>query len=319
MPETVPISKPQIMEPWKLRRGDLCVDGYHVGSGAKLAECMLFFEYLRCSPSYRLAKLKALGKLPVGTKEPEYFKDVEKTYALLGDVDRVLFRFWWRERGIRVFGTPSPSAVQQLAKAPAGGIKNPVALHAAVDRYLEKTRPAQSDPGFLLLALPLNMSKADILKQVAYLAEHHKAAQPELKPILTIGDTVVVRQPDLVKGVRLLWFHAGGPDDKPWRLGALAGIGHPTSRDKQPRFKLDAKGSKRVSEPAEVDARETMSKATRRALKRAEVRAENAARGHFPCDDEIDHSLFNYKELGDRIRSLRAWTKKEQKRLLDEQ
>lgn len=307
------------MEPWRLRQTDLRVDGYHVESSAKLAECMLFFEYLRCSPSYRLAKLKALHKWPAGVKEPKHFEEVERTYSSLGDVDRVLFRFWWRERGIRVFGTPSPSAVQQLAKVPAGKLKDPAALHAAVDRYLEKTRPAQTDPGFLLVALPLNMSKAEMTRQVAYLAEHHGAAQPEVKPILTIGDTVVVRQPDLVKGVKLLWFHAGGPDNEPWRLGALAGIGHQTTRDKQPKFKLDANGRRRVREPGEVGARETMSKSTRRALERAEVRAENAARGHFPCDDEIDHSLFDYKELGERIRTLRAWTKKEQQRLLDEQ
>lgn len=305
------------MEPWKLRKSDLRVDGYHIESGARLAECMLFFEYLRCSPSYRLAKLAALGKLPSGTKTPTYFAEVQRTYALLGDVDRVLFRFWWRDRGIRVFGTPSPSAVQQLAKVPAGAVKDPAALHAAVDRYLGKTRPAQSNPGILMLALPLNMSKADILKQVAYLAEHHGAAKPKLKPVLAIGDRV--RQPDLTKGVRLLWFHAGGPDKEPWRLGALAELGHQTTRDKHPKFKLDANAPRSVSEPAEVEARETMSKVTRRALQRAEMRAENAARGRFPSDEVIDHSLFDYRQLGQRIRSSRVWTKKEQKRLLDEQ
>ncbi|TWO64003.1 hypothetical protein FN976_28370 [Caenimonas sedimenti] len=220
---------------------------------------MLFFEYLRLSPSYGLAKRDVKGLLDPECTLPSYFSEVQSTYALLGDVHRVLFRLWWRQRGIKAFGMAVPKGGEPAQRA--AGVANPV-LSFEGDRF---------------------------------------------------------RWHDVYRGLRVLTFRVARPDWELWRIGAMSEVGYDTTRDKRERIRLDPRGPREVSGPEEVEAREIVTKATIRALQRAEARAENAARGHFPCDDQVDHSLFNYRMLRKRKQALHRWEKSEMDRLLASQ
>ena len=65
---------------------------------------MLWFEYLALSPSYQLAHLERTNRLPKSQHAdlPKDFDRVLEVYDDFGDVQRVLFHTWWRERGMEL-------------------------------------------------------------------------------------------------------------------------------------------------------------------------------------------------------------------------
>ena len=72
----------------------------------KVGFYMLWMEYLAISPSYELARrfrADALSPDEVNAL-PEDFSEVLAVYDDLGDVQRVIFQSWWKDRALAVFG-----------------------------------------------------------------------------------------------------------------------------------------------------------------------------------------------------------------------
>lgn len=273
----------------------------------------LFFEFLRLSPSYELArKCRQEGLTQDETEAlPADFDQVLNTFDLLGDVQRVLFGNWWRQRGLNVFGNPYSQPEVHMIKHLQGGIEFGLTdCVNELDDYFSETRPTEGLSPSLLLSLPLDRPKAEILRQVSKLLDEHKTngSSAIAKPTLALASKRLHIK-KLVVSLSLLTFKAARPNWELWRLGSYAKVSNTYSGEFNPM------GPRKVSNPRESDDRLLMTKITSRALKKAEHIAENAARGRFPSDAPVELSHFDFHEIAARNRKKNTWERTEMKRL----
>jgi hypothetical protein len=271
------------------------------------------FEYLRLSPSYELARKEAQeGLTPEQQRAlPADFDEVRRTYKLLGDVQKVLYRAWWIDHGLPAFGTASSRPrVHELGFLPGAkdGSANDVVV--SVQNYVEETRREEGLPASLLVAVPIGIPKTEVLARISKLLDARRspavAAEPQLK---LQGQRL--RAKALFKGIRLLWFRAARPKWQLWRLGAWARINPHTAAQ------LDVQhGRSTEKNPTEIIDRARMTKSVSRDLSKYERIAENAARGRFPSDADVPMALFDYPQLARRISRKNAWERAEKARLL---
>jgi len=100
---------------WGINTADIVHPGWHI---QEHYAHFLWFQYLRFSPSYALAKKSRAHGLSAQEKKfiPADFARVLATYDLLGDVHNTVFRYWWQRNGYVVFGVPYEApTVQALA------------------------------------------------------------------------------------------------------------------------------------------------------------------------------------------------------------
>ena len=92
-------------KPWRAKESDFSSPAWHA---EPTVGYQLMFEFLRLSPSYEMARKEAAEGLSAEDKRvlPRDFKSVQRMYQRCGDVQRVLFREWWLERGLSLFGNP---------------------------------------------------------------------------------------------------------------------------------------------------------------------------------------------------------------------
>lgn len=101
------------------------------------------FEFLRLSPSYEMARREAQERLSAADRGllPRDFEEVRRTYALLGNVQNVIFRTWWLERGLRIFGNAAAKPqVHELSVLAAGRDIALADVIGPIERYLEDAR-----------------------------------------------------------------------------------------------------------------------------------------------------------------------------------
>lgn len=296
--------------PWVTRAQDFSKDGWHVRPTVGYE---LMFEYLRVSPSYELARKANEEGLSDEEKAglPSDFDQVLHTYALLGNVQKVLYRAWWLKRGLRVFGNPySKPKTHLLYNLPSGEDVGAGQVSANLSSYLTDIRRNEGLSPAMLVAIPLGIRRSEIHKQIdAMLATYVQSeTQEELKPqIVLVGKRL--RAKVLLNGLRLIWIRAAKPKWEYWRLGAKAGI----SKTYSPV--LDAGAKRKTTNAIEQVDRDMMTRITYRAMIKFENIAENAARGRFPCDDPVEKADFNYPQLAEIITTKNAWEAQEKERL----
>ena len=90
---------------WTAKTGDFSVPGLHSKPSASYS---LMIRALRISPSYELARKVRAGEITRAEKRnlPKDFDQVLATFDLIGDIDKIIFRYWWRKRGIAIFVQP---------------------------------------------------------------------------------------------------------------------------------------------------------------------------------------------------------------------
>lgn len=294
-----------------LRNSDFYQSGWHVRPTIGYE---LMFEFLRLSPSYELAR-KANTKGLTKEEEallPKDFDRVLETYALLGDVQKILFRQWWIQRGLKVFGSPYSSLkVHKVAELEFCQALEATDLREDVDIYLNGVRQEEGLKATVLVAIPVGLRKAEYRKQLDKIMSELSISDDgsmNKSKIKLQGQRL--RAKVLFNGIKLLWFRAAKPKWQEWRLGAKSGISETYSKV------LDVDNPRKVYGTLESYDREMMTKITHRALKKFEAIAENAARGKFPSQDLVDKVAFDYTSLAKRIKEKNAWEKTEKARLL---
>jgi hypothetical protein len=295
--------------PWKLRASDFNQPGWHTRPTVAYE---LMFEYLRLSPSYELARKANQEGLSDEDKKnlPADFDKVLKTYKLLGDVQKILFRYWWVERGLRIFGNPYKKPKVHLISDIQNG-KELTARDVAsdLDIYLQGARTEEGLERTLLIALPVGLKKTEYKKQIEKILAELKDETKEAESKIRLHGQRL-RAPVLFKGLRLLWFKAAKPKWAAWRLGAHSRFSDSYSKE------LDVTNTRRLDrESTEIYDRLMMTKITTRALKKYEAIAENAARGKFPCEDPVEQLDFNYPALAKRIKAKNKWEANAKKKL----
>lgn len=297
--------------PWTLRSSDFYKIGWHIRPTIAYE---LMFEFLRLSPSYEMARKASAKELTQEQKAqlPEDFDRVLATYALLGDVQKILFRQWWVQRGLKVFGNPnSSSKVRKVAELKFGQLLEANDLSADINSYMNGARQEEGLQPTVLIAMPLGLSKAEYRKQLDKIMSELSISNADAIPQAKIKlQGKRLRAKVLFSGIKLLWFRAAKPSWQEWRLGAKSGYSKSYSKELNPDNPRKTYGT------VESYDREMMTKITHRALKKFEAIAENAARGKFPSEEPVDKMDFNYKVLVKRIQAKNAWEKAEKARLL---
>ena len=268
----------------------------------KVGFYLLWMEYLAISPSYELARRYRNNDLsaPELAMLPQDFERVLEVYDDLGGIQRQVFRTWWQERAMQVFGHEGarPRVVKFDTLRPNRNKRAPERLLEFIDE--EWTQQAQ--PNTALLAIPLGLTKAQITRQVAkilerYSAEHRRPHKPMAKyPLLGTRQ----RKDTLFRYLAVVWFRAAMPRQTLWRVGARAKVSDTYSPEVDPRA--------RIKRGEDTYDREMLAVLTSRAYNRGVALAENAARGRFPSYDMPEHAVEpNLHQLWDLIGSRRKW------------
>ncbi|WP_423680491.1 hypothetical protein [Undibacterium sp. WLHG33] len=268
-----------------------------------------FFRFLQISPSYRLAHLAATGgvqDLAACGHVPQDYADVVKIYEAFGDVWQTDFWNWWVKRAQYQFGLRCPPRVHRFATLQPGADADQQSLddaQACLDQYFSADRLAEGKPGSLVIAIPLHADRATIMREVSKLMDE---AEQSFGPDADTGQFKFlvnkIRRQTLDEARRVAWARAAAPKQPLYVIGNRVGIAAAYVTKEGVRAPKD-------------NRRDLMVIVTSRQLKRALVFSENAARGRFPCSDEVDSIDFDFKELRSSIIVHRNWIKAELGRL----
>jgi hypothetical protein len=250
----------------------------------------LYFEFLRMSPSYELARLATNGELSDRAKKslPSDFDVVLKTFEQIGDLRETSFKTWWRSRGSDLFGGAPTSSVQLLSDGSSS--KN-------------KTKSAHNtievQPTDIILRIPTSLSSAEAMRQITDLFAANRSLFNQTKSSKTASSGIQIlsdriHEEKLMKGLYLVQLKAEHPDIEIWQLGTQARLSEDYANELRP-----VKNLKRSMTGLEYD-KAIMTKLTSRALKNYEAIIENSARGFFPSTEKLSHK-FNYDVLKDLL------------------
>lgn len=266
---------------------------------------MYWFEFLKLSPSYQLARKKRLGTLTAMEKKrlPKDFAQVLKIYDDFGDVHQELFKPWWIKRGLALMGTPSKSPKPQSITT-LSITQNHKNYIQNIEHYISNDWKEIGEPNTMLLAIPLNIKRSRLMKEITQILSDsitNKPTQTKAKYQLIQKKTHLN---SLKVGIKVLWLRALRPDADLWRIGAESGVSKTYSRE------VDPKATKKTTLTSQ--ARQMLTIVTSRALLNATMVAENAARGIFPSNSKHPHALkYDANEFHSILAQHTAWAKQE--------
>ncbi|NDE04874.1 MAG: hypothetical protein EB003_09525 [Flavobacteriia bacterium] len=290
--------------PWMPRKSDFVQPGLH---SSQTNAYEMLFEFLRLSPTYELARISRTRGLTIEEQKkcPRDFNQVLSTYDLIGDVNHVLFRQWWLDTGLKVFGNPySKPQLHEITLLKNGQETDITFIAEQVKNNLVQAREDEGLSAALIISIPLELKRSEILKIFKQqLDQHHKedvqhVVQPRIK---LLGQKFHTKA--MLKGLRLLCMKAAKPNLENWRLGAISGISSSYSKV------LDPKAPRKPKNSIEMDDRIILGKIVFRSIEKFETIVENAARGKFPSEEEVELTNFEYPKLVERLNSHTKWVK----------
>ncbi|MFN3226624.1 MAG: hypothetical protein ACE360_10300 [Hyphomicrobiales bacterium] len=253
----------------------------------------LWYEFLRLSPSYELARLKTAGRKLDKEALPADFEQVEQVYRSLGNVRRYDFDEWWRKVGLNEFGISTEKPQVWFVGHTHKSDEDQWMIAEGVQDYLDNEWDTFGLPPTLFVAIPLNMSTDAILKDVQDLVakrdvgERAHITRANFK--LAEGRFRAGAYREYYEYVKLKTIYPNYPY---WKLPELVGgNGEDTTG-------LPLKKAKKADHL--VDKHKKLSNHARRCVERARIMAESAARGLFPNHDKekCPHALpFDYKDI----------------------
>lgn len=260
----------------------------------------MWFEFLSCSPSYSKAKRYMAGTLTSEevAKLPKDFDAVLKCYDNLGDTAGVTFRDWWNERAMAYFGVRS-SRPQVRYVGPTHTSSEELTSDDHLRRELAYDEFGWAMQTSQLLMFSTALKRKDVLRRIRSeinKLEFEQKPSAELKPVYPLGK-IGKMKPALVKYLRVLKNRAYFPDDELWSIGVRSELNH------------DAEiWPKDDDIPRKVGEKycQVMAVATSRALFRARMLCENAARGNFPSHAKLEtaEEKFDLMLLAEQVRDI---------------
>jgi hypothetical protein len=291
---------------WVLNSIQFDAFGFHV---KPTVAYRLMFEYLLRSPSYELARKANMEGLSIADKKilPSDFDQVLKTYKLLGDVRFIAPGTWWLTKGIKAFGNQSPKPeVRKIFEFDGASVDKKL-LDDQLTTFIDKVRPYEGQRKSLLVNIPIGLKKSEVHKYIDALlneVEPNKEISTSAKLVLE-GQRLRVKS--LLGGIRLLSMRAAKPDWELWRLGTKLEYSRANSRE------LDLASPRRTMDSSEAVHREALTKTVHKSLMKYERTAENAARGKFPSDAEVEKVEFDYPALKNRLIKISQWEKSQKR------
>ena len=264
----------------------------------------LWFDYLAMSPSYELARRDRAGKMTAKDKaaRPNDFKKVLKVYDDFGDVRGQKFLTWWRTTGKSVCAVRAQNldvSLLTVFENLSGNVPDP---SEEVRKYIEEEWMLGGSQNTMLVAIPLNLSKAKIFREIAFYLEAFPDNaktfdQSNLKYNLTRKK---ISLSALRKYERVFKFRITLLDWELWRLGLFTEVSDAYSSDKTGlsyKSKIDRNATD-LDPYVSAQDRRVLTILTSRAIKRGYLISENAARGVFPSyEPSKDIAKPNFEEL----------------------
>jgi hypothetical protein len=278
----------------------------------KFGYFMLWFEFLALSPSYELARRHRAGKLTEADQArlPSDFDRVLSVFDDLGDVQRQLFLPWWRNQGFEHFGYQgSAPRVTRVGILSSKKKKSP-SMGPLGDRYIKGAWEHQGKQETLIVAIPVGLTKTVITRQINSMLKRIDEDKKTLKPALAKYQLVGKRhhKDTLLRYLRVAFVKSAAPKATLWQIGARTKVSATYSSELDFFQKLP-RGE------ATYD-RSMLSILTSRALNRARMLSENAARGVFPSYAPCPNALeFDWQETYKLVSSRVRWKKKENARI----
>jgi hypothetical protein len=267
-------------------------------------------EFLRLSPSYRLAHLIATGETASDAQPlPADFALVQQTYAAFGDVYGMHFSEWWLNVAQFRFGVstlPKPRRLLKLderEEAPNAPVEN---MRKALERYAAIERPSEGLPAVLLVAIPVSRDRKRVLREIAALIDEEFGAEhaDTAGSFAQLIDNKM-RESTLETALRVLHRRCRNLEDRLFEIGNATHVAN--------QYRTKSGASRRDKE---VDyKRYLMEIVTSRHLRRAYVIAENAARSRFPSLSSLPtdpgRPEFDYPALAERLEAdnRRLWAR----------
>lgn len=251
----------------------------------------LWFQFLRVSPSYELARRYRAGELSDAMPLPADFENVLAVYDDLGDLLTAGFAEWWRSVAFQHFGYEGqkPELVRLGVLSFDDDDDQLMRLRSSVRDYLTEEWLDQGQPTAIVAAIPVGMPKAQIMKQFAAMLGGIAREEREHDRQLA-GQTAKyglvkakLHQRSVAQYLDTVTTKAQSPSSTLWQIGALANLSYTHSRWLDPT-------ATPVGEH-QIEARDRLKILTSRALHRGHMIAENAARGIFPSYAKCEYAV----------------------------
>ena len=243
------------------------------------AEYEHFFNYLRQSPSYKLALADLDPNEPPVAADvwyPHDFNTVRKTARVAGDIYNISFEQWWENSGILMFGErgskPMPRIVHEAGREARGPWHG---LEAAVECLYKPNW--RTDGMTFYVELPEEATRTEMMRLFDEIQARIKSMPPLYRSAkFKLSVNKINRRTLEIGHIALNLYQT--TDMELWRIGAKIGM---SEKNKE---KLDYTAPKVRHDDS--DEKRSMTAMVTRLLKKARNLSENAARGVFPCVDE---------------------------------
>lgn len=239
-------------------------------------------DYLKLSPSYKLVcewARKSSKSMP--TNAPKDWNLLLKTYEDFGDVWRIPESRWWESRGKALFGIKAAKA-QTFA---IGHSDHATLINSKSAIQSQKMWRDMANPECLIIAIPKSQTKQMALKQVSAIIRSNAFAnsKPRLvKPIYELISSKL-REPTIKLGTLALKMYR--QDIPLWMIGNKLGL------SPAHHIKLDNEGTPKGNELNLSEKKVRLGILASKLINKAELIAENAARGLYPTDTPCKYAI----------------------------
>lgn len=270
-----------------------------------------FQIYLRLSPSYELAVKSNEKELAIKLNDAARAELVWKTRMDMGNVFEMLYREWWLNNGLNLFGVHNKKPKIQLIQRLSPILEDDFLLAQSfqeVENYMKVNYAQQGRPDSVLLSIPLGQKKTTTIRELKkLLSAIETEATPFMPSTIYQVQNNKMQYRRLMAGVKLLYMRAAKPREALWQVAARAKISHSHRH-------IDPKAPKKDLENAQ--GRRMLTIMASRLIHDSLIIAENAATGIFPSLEPIDTHLFDAVNLQKCIVRTLKWQKQRKAELL---
>lgn len=239
-------------------------------------------DYLKLSTSYKLVcEWARKGSKAIPINAPKDWKQLVKAYEDFGDVWRIPESRWWDSRGKALFGI-------KAAKTQTFAIGHSDSIHLINSKKAAQSQKIWQDmgtPECLLLAIPTKQTKQMALNQINAIIRAGNFTST--KPILVKPKYELIRsklrEPTIKLGtLALKMYQFGSP---------LWIIGNQLELSPAHHIELDKEGNPDANELNLAEKKIRLQILASKLVAKAELIAENAARGLYPTDAPCRHAI----------------------------
>jgi hypothetical protein len=239
-------------------------------------------DYLKLSPSYKLVcEWAKKGTKAIPKNAPKDWKLLVNTYVDFGDVWRIPESRWWDSRGKALFGIKAAKAQTFIV----GHSDDSHLINSKSATQSQKMWQDMAKPDCLVIAIPTNQTKQMALKQISAIIRSNNFVSSKPKLIKPKYELVrsKLREPTIKLGTIALKMYQNG---LPLWL-----IGNQLELSPAHHIKLDDEGNPNANELNLAEKKIRLQILASKLVAKAELIAENAARGLYPTDAPCRYAI----------------------------